>query len=362
MVGNNILVQAFINIHGQTGLSLSKQRQIEDFIRKNKVDILHCQEINIDDNSFSQCNFIKSNFSIIHNNAVNKYGTASLVKNIFTAENIRKDSNGRALFFNINGITIGNVYLPSGTDGVSRAERENYCCEKLPQLFVNRKLNGTWGGDLNCVTEAIDCTHNLEAKISPGLGRLVRTFNQSDSFRTLYSNTKCFSRFYKRGGGEIGASRIDRCYYWGDVRIVSAEYISVAFSDHFAYLLKITLPNLENFLSPESRPLFKTSPEIVHDKIFKESLSREMGEWRQVRDRGLPIMQWWEIIVKPGIRKLAIQRGKELNKAKKSALNLMLLKQSFHMKELQAEIIIVLPSSDKSSLKLIPGMKMKVEK
>ena len=71
MVGNNILVQAFINIHGQTGLTLAKQSQIEDFICRNRVDILHCQEINIDDDSFSQCNYIKSNFNILPNNAVN---------------------------------------------------------------------------------------------------------------------------------------------------------------------------------------------------------------------------------------------------------------------------------------------------
>ena len=336
MVGNNILVQAFINIHGQTGLTLAKQSQIEDFICRNRVDILHCQEINIDDDSFSQCNYIKSNFNILPNNAVNKYGTASLVKNIFTAENIRKDSNGRAIFFNINGLSIGNVYLPSGTDGVSRADRENYCSEKIPQLLINRKSSGTWGGDLNCVTEAIDCTHNSEAKNSPSLGRLVRAFSQYDSYRTLHPTAKSFSRFYKRGGGEIGASRIDRCYHWGDLSIVSAEYVSVAFSDHFAFVIKITLPDFDKFLAPESRPLFKTSPEVVHDNIFKERLINEMLVWRQVKDRGLPAMQWWEIIVKPGIRRLAIQRSKELNKAKRSALNCMLFKQSFYTKELQA--------------------------
>ena len=124
MVGNNVLIQAFLNIHGQSGLNVAKQLQIEDFIRRNKVDILHCQEINIDDDSFSQCYYIKSNFNILPNNAVNKYGTASLVKNTFSVENIKMDTKGRAIFFNINGMTLGNIYLPSGTDGISRAERE----------------------------------------------------------------------------------------------------------------------------------------------------------------------------------------------------------------------------------------------
>ena len=41
-----------MNIHGQTGLDESKQAQIENFIKSYKIDILNCQEINIDENSF----------------------------------------------------------------------------------------------------------------------------------------------------------------------------------------------------------------------------------------------------------------------------------------------------------------------
>ena len=124
---SSVLTVAFLNIHGQTGLTFTKQKQIEDFIVRNQVDILHCQEINIDQESFSQCRFISANYNIIQNNALNKYGTATLVKNIFTAENIRNDTLGRGIFFNIEDITLGNVYLQSGTDGVSRGAREKYC-------------------------------------------------------------------------------------------------------------------------------------------------------------------------------------------------------------------------------------------
>ena len=162
---------------------MTKQKQIEDFIRRNKVDVLHCQEINIDEDSFSQCNFITSNFSVLQNNALNKYGTATLIRNVFTPENVRMDTSGRAIFFNIENITLGNVYIHSGTDGLSRGARENYCSETIPQLLMNRKDSGCWGGDLNCVTRATDCTHNPESKLSPSLTRLINTLNQSDSFR-----------------------------------------------------------------------------------------------------------------------------------------------------------------------------------
>ena len=78
---DQILTIAYINIHGQSRLTDAKQVQIEDFIKYNKIDVAHLQEIDICDETFSGCNFISSSFDIITNNAENKYGTASLVKN-----------------------------------------------------------------------------------------------------------------------------------------------------------------------------------------------------------------------------------------------------------------------------------------
>ena len=252
-----------------------------------------------------------------------------MIRNVFTPENVRMDTSGRAIFFNIENITLGNVYLHSGTDGLSRGARENYCSETIPQLLMNRKESGCWGGDLNCVTRATDCTHNPESKLSPSLTRLINTFNQSDSFRCIYPNKKSFSHFYRSAGGQVGASRIDRSYHWGNITILDAEYISVAFSDHCAYVVKMMIPDLDKILPPQTRPLFKISPEVVHDKVFKTRLEKEMVEWQQVKSRGLSVMQCWELIVKPGIRKLALNRSKELNKIKRSRMNCLLLKQSF---------------------------------
>ena len=83
---------AFMNIKGQSGLDLAKQVQIEKFIQAYKIDILNCQEINIVDDSFEQCNYINSAFQILSNNAANKYGTCTLVRNEFEISNIKKDT------------------------------------------------------------------------------------------------------------------------------------------------------------------------------------------------------------------------------------------------------------------------------
>ena len=42
---DNTLRVATLNIRGQTGLDIPKQKQIESFIKQYNLDILHCQEI-----------------------------------------------------------------------------------------------------------------------------------------------------------------------------------------------------------------------------------------------------------------------------------------------------------------------------
>ena len=135
---------AYLNIHGQTGLPSSKQKQIEDFIKFNGVDILNCQEINVSEETFEDCNFIKSTYNIIQNNAINKYGTASIVNNFLNVLNIKMDTSGRAIFFDVSRCTLGYIYLQSGTDGTSRGQREQYCSEVLPQLLVNSQEYYRW--------------------------------------------------------------------------------------------------------------------------------------------------------------------------------------------------------------------------
>ena len=43
----DFITVAYMNIRGQTGLDITKQVQIEHFLKFYSVDILHCQEINI---------------------------------------------------------------------------------------------------------------------------------------------------------------------------------------------------------------------------------------------------------------------------------------------------------------------------
>ena len=97
-----------------------------------------------------------------------------------------------------------------------------------------------------------------------------------------------------------------------------------------AYTVKLKLPSyLAKIFSPKSRPLFKSKPEVVQDKVFKARLQDNMVNWLLINSLGVPILKWWEGVVKPGIRKLAITRSKELNKERWSELNPLLLRQAY---------------------------------
>ena len=221
---NKILSVAYLNLRGQSGLTVIKQLQIEAFAKHNHCDIVNLQEAHIEDETFSSCDFICSSFNIIVNNSITKYGTASLVKSEVNSENVRCDSEGRVIVFDIGEITLANFYLHSGTDSKSRNNREKYCCEVLPGLLTNSKEAGVVGGDLNCITDKKDATHNPEAKISKGFQRLAKLKDWKDSFRTLYPDTVAFSRHYENSR-DSGASRIDRSYHYGDLKVIEAKYL-----------------------------------------------------------------------------------------------------------------------------------------
>ena len=103
-----------------------------------------------------------------------------------------------------------------------------------------------------------------------------------------------------------------------------------------AQIYTMTTPaSIHKSLSPKHKPLFKSKPEVISDPIFKERLASKLVEWEEVREAGVNIIPWWELLVKPGIKKLLIERGKEMSHLKNGHLNLLLLRQSYLSRKLQ---------------------------
>ena len=86
---------------------------------------------------------------------------------------MRYDTSGRAIVFDIGTATFGNFYAHSGTDGTSRASRESFCAETIPNLLLNSESSGCLGGDFNMIIDKQDATTHPEGKMSPTFKRLV---------------------------------------------------------------------------------------------------------------------------------------------------------------------------------------------
>ena len=323
---------AFINCVGQTRFALSKQLEIQNYMRSHNIDILHLQECKIDDESFSECQYVRSNFNIFTNNTKNNtcYGTASLVRSDLDVTNLRTDEEGRIIVFDAAGCSWANIYLPSGTDGASRSLRENYCAQILPQLLLPCQKRGAAGGDFNSIISLMDSNRNAAQKISPSLKTLVSSFAWSDSYRCIYPRTTQYSRIYSNAHHGEGASRIDRCYHWGDISIEEAEYSSISFSDHLSLRLIYTLPlHLKHVVAPQAKASFKIPPEVVDDDIFRDKLGEALAGWHQVREPRVDPLKWWQYLVKLGILHLAKSRYFELKKQRCGQLNLLSLRQAY---------------------------------
>ena len=93
---------------------------------------------------------------------------------------------------------------------------------------------------------------------------------------------------------------------------------------------------MEKIVSPKSKPLFKAKPNVIQDETFKCRLKDNFHLWSQVRDAGLDILTWWELVVKPGIKKLLIERGREINLERAGELNLLQIHQAYLVKQLQS--------------------------
>ena len=228
--------------------------------------------------------------------------------------NIHRDNQGRVVIFDAVNCTWANIYLPSGNSTPQRHMHEKKSSSIIPQLMSRKLEHGSAGGDLNCIVAAIDCIGEPQRKMSLSLCYLISTFEWSDSCRALHPKVVQFSRIYGNALGE-GASRIDCSYHRGVLTSNTAEYIRISFSDHLCQLVSYALPSfISREIAPHSQPAFKISPKVVDISQFQ--LVDAMQGWQQVRqNENIDLLVWWQYLVKTGIKKLALDRSKELNVA-----------------------------------------------
>ena len=324
----NILNVAFLNIQGQLKFTQARKDQIEHIIKAFHLDILHLQETNISDGEFDLCHHISNNFQIIAQNNESGFGVCSIIHKRFVIENLFLHPSGRIICFDIEDLTLVNLYMPSGAE--AKQDRENLIGQDIPNLLF-QKPRGLAGGDWNTITAPIDCTNLPEQKTSPNLKRLIKISKWSDTFRSLHPKKVAYSHFYSRQmsgcGLSQGASRLDRSYSWGQVATISSTYLGAGFSDHLLHKVELSVSSSLFPAEPVFKPYFKINPETAKDPAFKEKVRLITKEWEATKSR-LPLLRWWDLL-KRDLRRAAKEISLEKKKAKKARLDLLMLAQTY---------------------------------
>ena len=90
--------------------------------------------------------------------------------------------------------------------------------------------------------------------------------------------------------------------------ITNAKYLPNPFSYHFCYVTSIKTDNYSQKLHiPKPLPSFKIHPKVVDDPDFQSEINLELDKWTINKDKyGYNTVDWWESVVKPGIKYIAI--------------------------------------------------------
>lgn len=207
------------------GISNAKKIKIlEKFLRTNDIDIAFLQEVVCEEvGSFSSYN------------AYNNVGSAGrgcciLTRHGLELQDVEKEPGGRIVKGVLNGVTVLNLYAPSGTH--NRAARATFFTEDVPYFLRQAKDNFIMAGDFNCILRAIDSTG--ATPFCGPLQNLIDALNLKDVVERLG-----ITRPHYTYVSTVASSRIDRIYITTGMAVQDYDVIPVTFSDHHGVILRI---------------------------------------------------------------------------------------------------------------------------
>ena len=265
--------------------SPAKLYALQRFLNDYDVDILLLQEVSITD--FSTIN----NYSAYVNTGANQLGTAILSKPGIVIQSIEQLPSGRGISGRFNGHGFVNIYAPSGNN--KRQERNLFFQNEVPYLLRSYKDSYVLGGDFNCVLRAEDCTG--EFRPSHTLQHMISGLNLSD----VWAVKRTSPGFTYESTNS--AARLDRFYIPRTMenQIKRIDVEPIAFSDHYAVLLKLELCIT---IVRIGRSVWKMNTNCLQKKTVIDELRDYGMSGLTKKNRYHDIADWWEIFTKPRLK------------------------------------------------------------
>ena len=295
---NNIIITT-INVNGLK--NQKKVNYLKNFLEKNNVDIACLQEVGTNIKYFES-----ERYRTIENATKNNLGTAILIKTNLQFKNTQKDSMGRIIKIEVNGMYIINVYgYPSGAS-YTAGVRKRFFTETMPKYLSERNKITFLLGDFNAVTSKKE-----NGNYSPDLINLLKATN----LKEILSKKKSQATFI----GTKGHSRIDRIYINSEIEgEETIETVNYEESDHRAVLLRYGKIKKQ---PKRSVPYWRMNTEILDEIDYQENVKIAIGECCKLKINYKNSIAWWEDCFKPQVRKMTVLYCKNREKDRRSTEN-----------------------------------------
>ncbi|KAI9556012.1 hypothetical protein GHT06_018573 [Daphnia sinensis] len=284
VIRDSNIEERFVRIAGiPQNLDLGRRQILFNFCRDGNFDVLGLQEV-----AFHSCPIIESCYHFLSNVGPNKNGTAFLVKHGLDHSRLL-DPDGRLMSIDLNSFTVINIYAPSGKQ--AKEERNNFLRRTIPAYASTTRLPLVLIGDFNCVDDIQD-----------------RKQTKSQSCHT----------FHHHGG----SSRLDRIYaskaFADNFRSICLQHLSI--SDHQSIQSSFTCNLNIPHLAKSTVGLWKMNVLILLEEGFQRTVIDFIEQCSSHPLRLSNVANWWESVLKPGIRRIAIayckQRAKRIRETK----------------------------------------------
>lgn len=277
---------------------------LQQFLFESGTDIALLQEV-----ATTRINI--PGFVVLTNVAVeNSTGTAILVREGIPVSDIETLESGRGMGVTIFGVTIINLYAPSGSS--RKAERAKFFKEDILYLLRKNPQDLIIAGDFNCVLNEKDQYPNFN--YSHELNRLVSQMKLRDTWEVKFPTLVKYTYFTSHSG-----SRIDRIYMSRNLeaRLLQAEITPVSFSDHSS---AIACVNLEQQPSRWFRNQWNMNVALLTDEELESELLQAWELCSRSVNNFPSALEWWTRRAKPKLRKVIISFSIERSKAIKNTM------------------------------------------
>lgn len=237
-------------------------------------------------------------------------GTAILVREGIPVTSVERLESGRGIGVNIQGVTLVNLYAPSGSS--RSVERSDFFKNDIIYLLRKDPRDLIIGGDFNSVLNRKDQMPNFN--FSKELKKLVSDLKLHDAWELKYPTLVKFTYIT-----HTSSSRIDRIYVSDSLitNVSTVETIPAIFSDHSAVIACI---NLTPQPCRRFRSQWNLNTSLLQDSDLEDALTDAWHLCLRSIANFPSVMEWWVRRAKPKLRKVLISFSIERKKQVKDTM------------------------------------------